>query len=148
MALFDLTKFLKRRGSSGGNAAAASNMPREVIYIPSKYGDVEAVNRWGDQWLISYPWETQEFFGSKESVKSEMSRRIEDRYAAEKKVPPTVIYIPTGSGDAKATHLSINRWRIEYPWAVEDFTGKMDAVRKEMKRKIIEHYTARPEAAE
>lgn len=147
MALFDITKFLKRR-SSAGNAAAAAGMPREVIYIPSKYGDVEAVSRWGDQWLISYPWETQEFFGSKESVKSEMNRRIDERYAAEKKVPPTVIYIPTGSGDARATHLSMNKWRIEYPWAVDDFAGNMNAVRKEMKRRIVEHYTARPEAAE
>jgi hypothetical protein len=147
MALFDLTRFLKRRRSAG-NSSSAVNMPREVIYIPSKYGDVEAVNRWGDQWLISYPWDTQEFFGSKESVKSEMTRRIDERYAAEKKVPPTVIYIPTGSGDARATHLSMNRWRIEYPWGVDDFAGNMNAVRKEMKRRIIEHYTARPEAAE
>jgi hypothetical protein len=57
MALFDLGRFLKRRSASG--APAAANMPREVLFIPSKYGDVEAVNRWGDQWLISYPWETQ-----------------------------------------------------------------------------------------
>jgi hypothetical protein len=123
-------------------------MPREMMFIPSKYGDVEAVNRWGDQWLISYPWETQEFFGSKESVKAEMSRRIDERYAAEKKVAPTILYIPTGSGDAKATHFSLNKWRIEYPWAAEDFTGNMTQVRKEMKRRIIEHYTARQEAAE
>ncbi|HEX8400374.1 MAG TPA: hypothetical protein VF628_01580 [Allosphingosinicella sp.] len=147
MALFDLGKFLKRR-SSAPSASSAANMPREVMFIPSKYGDVEAVNRWGDQWLISYPWETQEFFGSRDSVKAEMTRRIDERYAAEKKVPPTVIYIPTGSGDARATHLSMNRWRIEYPWAVEDFAGNMIGVRKEMKRRIIEHYTARPEAAE
>ena len=146
MALFDLSKYFKRRGSASSGSGA--NMPREVIYIPSKYGDVEAVNRWGDQWLISYPWETQEFFGSRDSVKAEMTRRIDERYAAEKKVPPTVIYIPTGSGDARATHLSMNRWRIEYPWAVEDFAGNMIGVRKEMKRRIIEHYTARPEAAE
>ncbi len=146
MALFDLGRFLKRRSS--GRTPATANMPREVIFIPSKYGDVEAVNRWGDQWLISYPWETQEFYGSRDSVKAEMTRRIDERYAAEKKVAPTVVYIPTGSGDAKATHFSLNKWRIEYPWATDDFTGNMSAVRKEMKRRIIEHYSARQEAAE
>jgi hypothetical protein len=143
MALFDLTRFLKRRASG-----APSGLPSEVIFIPSKYGDVEAVKRSGDDWLISYPWETQEFFGSKESVMAEMTRRIEDRYAAEKKVPPTVVYIPTGSGDAKATHIAANRWRVEYPWAVEDFTGNMNGVRKERKRKSSERYTSRQEAAE
>lgn len=143
MTLFDLSRFLKRRP-----AAASAGMPRELIFIPSKYGDVEAVNRRGEEWLISYPWETQEFFGSRESVKAEMTRRIDERYAAEKKVAPTIVYIPTGTGDAKATHIALNRWRIEYPWAVEDYSGNMAGVRKEMKRKIVERYTARPEAAE
>ena len=145
MTIFDFGRYLKRRAAQ---PAPPPSMPKEVVYIPTKYGDVEALNRHGDVWLISYPWDTQEFFGNRESLQQELNRRIEERYAAEKKVPPTAIYIPTGSGDAKATHMAMNRWRIEYPWAVEDFPGDMNAVRKEMKRKIIDHYTARQQAAE
>ena len=143
MALFDFSWFTGKRRAAD---QAAHDLPREVIYIPTRYGDCEAHNRWGDEWIISYPWETQQFYGNKESVQAEMNRRIEDRYGGETKVAPTTVYIPTGSGDAKATHVALNRWKIEYPWATEDFTGNMNAVRKEMKRKIIERYTPRPSA--
>lgn len=144
MPLFDFAMFRKKRPAT---AASAANMPKQVVYFPTKYGDVEALHRWGDEWIISYPWETRQFFGNKESVKAEIARRIEDRYAAETRVPQTTIYIPTGNGDASATHIALNKWKIVYPWAEEYFAGTMDAVRKEMKRKIIDHYSTR-EAAE
>jgi hypothetical protein len=125
-----------------------NGMPKEVIYIPTKYGDCEALRRWGDEWIISYPWHTQEFFGSKEAVQAEMNRQIEERYEAETKVPLTTVYIPTGQGDARAFHVSRNRWKIEYPWGEDEFNGDMKGVRNELKRKIVEYYNSKRAAAE
>ena len=79
MTIFDFGKYLKRRAAQ---PTPPPSMPKEVVYIPTKYGDVEALNRHGDVWLISYPWDTQEFFGNRESLQQEMNRRIEERYAA------------------------------------------------------------------
>lgn len=143
MAFKNLLKFTLR---SPARSSSKGDLPEAVIFIPTKYGDVEAVRRWQDEWIISYPWGTQQFFGNKAAVQAEMNRTIEDRYSAEKKVAATVIYIPTGRGDARATHFAWNRWKVEYPWGEEEYSGDMKGVRGEMKRAIVEFYRARPAA--